>query len=347
MPFQSEAQRRYMHAKHPQMAKEWESHTSDKQRKKMPYKVSKLSGYDYTDKKGGYTLASRVGYLPDKPGGAGQIWEHKNKAGRVYRTGEPPRKGVPEQNYKGPYRRYATAQDKKFNVHDVPGRPGQPKKVRHGFLKLRSKTVMQGGSPGYKIKYVDDVAKGHFRETQRTGATGALGAAIFTRGRLKPTLKWGAGGAAMGGGADIVRARRRRRTESELQVIKAYRPGDQLYRKETRISPWRATEALAGVTLMAAGGSRLKMLGGGIKAGTKLKGNRSLPFERAQSVRNAAQKGTRQVGPTLRRSATMSGTMDLIPGRLRPAAATVGGAAMIGHARPVKREKYVPTNRRR
>lgn len=235
---------------------------------------------------------------------------------------------------------------------------------------------------------------GTLRETQRTGATGALGAAIFTRGKLKPTLKWGATGAALGGGADIVRLRRRRREEAELEVIKLfgrkkkplvkrppltgqrkeffdhvartgqphpkdtelqqlvamekrYKSGDQLYRRETRVSPWRATEAIAGVTLAAAGASRLKMVGRGISMGTKLPGKRKLPFERAQSVRNAAQKGTNQVGPTLRRNDTMSGTMDLVPSPLRPAAATVGGMAMIGHARPVKREKYVPSNRRR
>jgi len=38
MPFKSEAQRRYMHAKHPRMAKEWEAHTP--KGKKLPEHVA-------------------------------------------------------------------------------------------------------------------------------------------------------------------------------------------------------------------------------------------------------------------------------------------------------------------
>ena len=36
MPFKSEAQRRWMYATHPKMAKKWEKHTS---KKKLPEKV--------------------------------------------------------------------------------------------------------------------------------------------------------------------------------------------------------------------------------------------------------------------------------------------------------------------
>lgn len=43
MPFKSEAQRRFMHAKHPQMAKEWEKHTP--KGKKLPEKVEKESAF--------------------------------------------------------------------------------------------------------------------------------------------------------------------------------------------------------------------------------------------------------------------------------------------------------------
>lgn len=219
-----------------------------------------------------------------------------------------------------------------------------PKKLAKPKLMVQSTPKLVPMKPQEPIK--PKIAKSDWREARRSAAVGAGGALVFTRGRLKP-LKWAALGGAAGGGADIAVRGRRRRIESELEVVKRYQPGDTLYRKETRVSPWRATEALAGVTLAATGGSRLRMVGAGIKAGTKLPGNKKLPFERAQSVRNAAQKGTRQVSPTLRRNDTVSGAMDLIPGRLRPAAATVGGMAMIGHARPVKREKYVLTNRRR
>ena len=38
MPFKSQAQRGYMHAKHPSIAKRWEEHTPDK---KLPAKVGK------------------------------------------------------------------------------------------------------------------------------------------------------------------------------------------------------------------------------------------------------------------------------------------------------------------
>lgn len=39
MPFKSEAQRAFMHAAHPEMAKEWEKETSKKAR--LPKKVKK------------------------------------------------------------------------------------------------------------------------------------------------------------------------------------------------------------------------------------------------------------------------------------------------------------------
>lgn len=39
MPFKSEAQRRFMHAKHPKIAKKWERHTP--KGKKLPKKVKK------------------------------------------------------------------------------------------------------------------------------------------------------------------------------------------------------------------------------------------------------------------------------------------------------------------
>lgn len=38
MPFKSKAQRRFMYAKHPEMAKEWEDKTK---KKKLPEKVKK------------------------------------------------------------------------------------------------------------------------------------------------------------------------------------------------------------------------------------------------------------------------------------------------------------------
>jgi hypothetical protein len=38
MPFVSEAQRKYMHAKHPEIAKEWEAHTPSGAR--LPEKVA-------------------------------------------------------------------------------------------------------------------------------------------------------------------------------------------------------------------------------------------------------------------------------------------------------------------
>lgn len=39
MPFRSQAQRRWMHAKHPRMAARWEAHTP--KGKKLPRRVSK------------------------------------------------------------------------------------------------------------------------------------------------------------------------------------------------------------------------------------------------------------------------------------------------------------------
>lgn len=198
-------------------------------------------------------------------------------------------------------------------ANDIHGGPNSARAMRTGYLRGQAKQAK------------------HFAEVFDSTS------AAFRRART-PGLLLAAGGA--GGVAAS-------RNNGKRPVHKAYRPGDQLYRRERRVSPWRATEAIAGVTLATAGGSRLKMVGAGLRAGTRLSGNKKLPFERAQSVRNAAQRGTRQVGPTMRRNNTVSGAMDLIPGRLRPAAATVGGAAMIGHARPVTRDKYVPTNRRR
>ena len=38
MPFKSQAQRRFMHVKHPEMAKRWEQHTPDK---KLPARANK------------------------------------------------------------------------------------------------------------------------------------------------------------------------------------------------------------------------------------------------------------------------------------------------------------------
>jgi hypothetical protein len=38
MPFKSQAQRKWMHAKYPEMAKQWEKHTPDK---KLPEKAAK------------------------------------------------------------------------------------------------------------------------------------------------------------------------------------------------------------------------------------------------------------------------------------------------------------------
>ena len=43
--------------------------------------ISKLSGYDYHDKKHGHVTASRIGYQ-----GSAEIWEHRNDAGKVVRT---------------------------------------------------------------------------------------------------------------------------------------------------------------------------------------------------------------------------------------------------------------------
>ena len=42
MPFKSEAQRKLMYAKHPEMAKEWEEKTP--KNKKLPKKVKKKKG---------------------------------------------------------------------------------------------------------------------------------------------------------------------------------------------------------------------------------------------------------------------------------------------------------------
>ena len=42
MPFKSEAQRKFMYAKHPKMAKEWEDKTP--KGKKLPAKVKKKKG---------------------------------------------------------------------------------------------------------------------------------------------------------------------------------------------------------------------------------------------------------------------------------------------------------------
>lgn len=42
MPFKSEAQRKFMYAKHPKMAKEWEDKTP--KGKKLPKKVTKKAG---------------------------------------------------------------------------------------------------------------------------------------------------------------------------------------------------------------------------------------------------------------------------------------------------------------
>mgnify|MGYP003344794702 FL=1 len=42
MPFKSEAQRKFMYAKHPKMAKEWEEKTP--KGKKLPAKVKKKKG---------------------------------------------------------------------------------------------------------------------------------------------------------------------------------------------------------------------------------------------------------------------------------------------------------------
>ena len=50
MPFESEAQRRWMYANHPEMAKEWESHTP--KGKKLPKRVHNSRAY--------YIGASRV-----------------------------------------------------------------------------------------------------------------------------------------------------------------------------------------------------------------------------------------------------------------------------------------------
>lgn len=37
-PFKSKAQRKFMHAKHPKIAKRWEKHTSKAQAKRLPRK---------------------------------------------------------------------------------------------------------------------------------------------------------------------------------------------------------------------------------------------------------------------------------------------------------------------
>ena len=42
MPFKSQAQRKFMYAKHPEMAKEWEEKTP--KGKKLPKKVKKKNG---------------------------------------------------------------------------------------------------------------------------------------------------------------------------------------------------------------------------------------------------------------------------------------------------------------
>lgn len=49
MPFQSKAQRRFMYARHPQMAKEWEEHTP--KGKKLPEHVKKKEAEMKTAKK--------------------------------------------------------------------------------------------------------------------------------------------------------------------------------------------------------------------------------------------------------------------------------------------------------
>ncbi len=186
------------------------------------------------------------------------------------------------------------------------------------------------------------------RETQRSAMVGLAGGVVFAGpGRkIKSAGRWGVAGAALGGGVDIVQGRRQTRDTTLVHVEKRAQPGDQLYRREGRVSPWRATEALAGVTLLATGGSRLKMVGAGLRAGRKLPGNRGLLFERGQSINNAVQRGTSRVTPTMRRVPEVSGAIDLVPRRARAGTATLVGMGMISNARPVRRDKYVPVNRR-
>lgn len=111
-----------------------------------------------------------------------------------------------------------------------------------------------------------------------------------------------------------------------------YQPGVQT----TRLSPLRATEAAAGITLLGWGGSRLGIVRATLAAGTRKPGNAGINFARAEKAR-------KKIHDVTGRGAAMIGSQTNTGFRLRPIEGAVGGTLLMNHAMPVRQKKFLPT----
>ena len=120
---------------------------------------------------------------------------------------------------------------------------------------------------------------------------------------------------------------------------------------ESRTSPARAGELLAGLGVGAWGVSRSKSLGSLASFGVRLAeangGGKlaaramSLAHELGQQTRTVTGAGAAQA----RKLRVLSDAIDRVPAALRPAVATTAGIVLTSHARPVQRDRFVTTGR--
>lgn len=144
----------------------------------------------------------------------------------------------------------------------------------------------------------------------------------------------------LGGSAVAIRANERKK------VSKAREYG---YRERT-LSPVRATEGVAGVSLLAWGGSRLP-LSGAAAYGQRLADRHGGGKEAAAALELARSIGTRAHavtghGEQLARGVKgLDRAIDKVPANLRPSVAVAAGALLVARARPVHNERFVAERR--
>lgn len=113
-------------------------------------------------------------------------------------------------------------------------------------------------------------------------------------------------------------------------------------------APIKTAEMLAGIGLLAHGGSRLKMWGPAAAKGVKLADKHGAGKEARAALELAAAFGakTRDVtgrGETqLRRIRTLDNAVRSVPASVRPEIATAAGALLAAHAHPTTKERFTP-----
>lgn len=114
----------------------------------------------------------------------------------------------------------------------------------------------------------------------------------------------------------------------------------QLYTRERRTHPVRATEAAVGVTMVGYGASRSGLVRDRIGRG--LKGSNKDAWASLERARSATEEHTGNLTRALGRTTHGRKIKSAIPRGIRPTVAGALGGLMIGHAMPVRTTHYKP-----